>query len=89
MEQNIEKKPHLPPLWARNASSLKRKLLFIFVALLLLAGLAFAGLLRWERNNTGDDITFCTQDAMLCPDGSYVGRTGPNCEFAPCPGEIN
>ena len=28
----------------------------------------------------------CTQEAMLCPDGSYVGRAGPNCEFATCPG---
>lgn len=28
---------------------------------------------------------FCTADAKLCPDGSYVSRTGPNCEFAPCP----
>jgi len=28
---------------------------------------------------------FCTMDAMMCPDGSYVGRTGPNCEFAACP----
>lgn len=27
----------------------------------------------------------CTQEAMLCSDGSYVSRTGPNCEFAPCP----
>lgn len=27
----------------------------------------------------------CTQEAKLCPDGSSVGRTGPNCEFAPCP----
>lgn len=27
----------------------------------------------------------CTEEAMLCPDGSAVGRTGPNCEFAPCP----
>jgi len=27
----------------------------------------------------------CTQEAMLCPDGSYVGRTGPDCEFAVCP----
>ncbi|OGK13184.1 hypothetical protein A3C98_00610 [Candidatus Roizmanbacteria bacterium RIFCSPHIGHO2_02_FULL_37_15] len=27
----------------------------------------------------------CTQEAKLCPNGSYVGRTGPNCEFAPCP----
>jgi hypothetical protein len=27
----------------------------------------------------------CTQEAKICPDGSSVGRTGPNCEFAPCP----
>ncbi|MEY4731453.1 MAG: hypothetical protein RL681_399 [Candidatus Parcubacteria bacterium] len=27
----------------------------------------------------------CPMDAKLCPDGSSVGRTGPNCEFAPCP----
>src|SRR5574341_767547 len=29
----------------------------------------------------------CTEEAKVCPDGSAVGRTGPNCEFAPCPGE--
>lgn len=27
----------------------------------------------------------CTAEAKLCPDGSYVGRTGPSCEFADCP----
>lgn len=27
----------------------------------------------------------CTMEAKLCPDGSYVGRTGPNCEFTECP----
>lgn len=27
----------------------------------------------------------CTQEAKVCPDGSAVGRTGPDCEFAPCP----
>ncbi|MEK7582173.1 MAG: hypothetical protein AAB488_02510 [Patescibacteria group bacterium] len=27
----------------------------------------------------------CTMEAKMCPDGSYVGRTGPNCEFAKCP----
>jgi len=27
----------------------------------------------------------CTQEAKLCPDGSSVGKTGPNCEFAECP----
>jgi hypothetical protein len=28
----------------------------------------------------------CTMDARACPDGSFVGRVAPNCEFAPCPG---
>ncbi len=26
----------------------------------------------------------CTEEAMVCPDGTAVGRTGPNCEFTPC-----
>ena len=28
---------------------------------------------------------FCTQEAKQCPDGTWVGRTGPSCEFSPCP----
>jgi hypothetical protein len=31
----------------------------------------------------------CTMEAKLCPDGSAVGRVGPNCEFAPCPNATN
>lgn len=27
----------------------------------------------------------CTMDAKICPDGSAVGRTAPDCEFAACP----
>jgi hypothetical protein len=35
---------------------------------------------------TGDTFPVaCTMDAKICPDGSAVGRVGPNCEFAPCP----
>lgn len=34
----------------------------------------------------GDNQVVCTMDAKQCPDGSFVGRTGPNCEFAACPG---
>lgn len=33
-----------------------------------------------------EDVVMCTMDAKICPDGSSVGRTGPNCEFAQCPG---
>jgi len=35
------------------------------------------------QNNNGGIA--CSMEAKLCPDGSAVGRTGPNCEFAPCP----
>jgi hypothetical protein len=31
----------------------------------------------------------CTKEAKVCPDGSAVGRTGPNCEFTKCPTVIN
>lgn len=31
-----------------------------------------------------EEVVFCTQDALQCADGTWVGRTGPNCEFV-CP----
>lgn len=31
----------------------------------------------------------CTMEARVCPDGTAVGRTGPNCAFAPCPRSEN
>ena len=34
-----------------------------------------------------EDGTMCTMDALECPDGSFVGRSGPNCEFI-CPGDF-
>jgi S-layer family protein len=35
-----------------------------------------------------DDPVVCTQDAMICSDGSSVGRSGPDCEFDACPSEL-
>lgn len=36
------------------------------------------------RKNKPTSPIACTEEAKACPDGSYVSRTGPNCEFAPC-----
>lgn len=33
-----------------------------------------------------DTLVACTMDAKVCPNGSYVGRSGPKCEFDACPG---
>jgi hypothetical protein len=32
-----------------------------------------------------DNGVACTMEAKECPDGSFVGRQAPSCEFAPCP----
>jgi len=33
----------------------------------------------------GDPAPVCTMEAKICPDGTGVGRSGPKCEFTPCP----
>lgn len=42
-----------------------------------------------KDNPIKEQPTACTMDAKQCPDGSYVGRTGPKCEFAMCPSVQN
>lgn len=37
------------------------------------------------ETTSAPEIQACTKEARMCPDGSAVGRTGPNCEFAACP----
>ena len=40
----------------------------------------------YKFNPTKDSKFYaCTTEAKICPDGTAVGRTGPNCEFTPCP----
>ena len=47
-----------------------------------IAWLAAAACKPKDANPPG---TACPADAMMCPDGSAVGRTGPNCTFPECP----
>jgi hypothetical protein len=59
----------------------------LVITILVLAVLAGAWILVWQNyfSESEEEPVFCTQDAKLCPDGSYVGRTGPKCEFSDCP----
>lgn len=57
---------------------------FAIVGFLLLVWLA----IEPSREGVYTNTVACTQEAKLCPDGSYVGRTGVNCAFAECPGKI-
>ena len=40
----------------------------------------------WRAKHFDGGQTACTADAMQCSDGTWVGRSGPNCEFV-CPEE--
>ncbi|MEX0931208.1 MAG: hypothetical protein WDZ88_00495 [Candidatus Paceibacterota bacterium] len=42
---------------------------------------------RPTRASADGEAVACTADARQCPDGSYVGRVAPSCEFAECPSE--
>lgn len=39
-----------------------------------------------DASNSSSAVA-CPADAKACPDGSFVSRTGANCEFAACPTE--
>lgn len=59
----------------------------IILALLIAVGVLAvgAGALYYYAKKQAPSQIACTQEAKLCPDGSYVSRTGPNCEFEACP----
>lgn len=48
-----------------------------------------AGYFVWPMFLNQPSRVACTMEAKLCPDGSSVGRTGPNCEFTACPGYVS
>ncbi|MDP2629709.1 MAG: Gmad2 immunoglobulin-like domain-containing protein, partial [Candidatus Harrisonbacteria bacterium] len=54
----------------------------LLVLALLIVAIVFAVVRDKEENGDG---SACTLEAKLCIDGSFVGRQGPNCEFAACP----
>jgi hypothetical protein len=58
----------------------------VIILVLGIAGFVYRNALEHPAGQvaTTTPQTACTQEAKMCPDGSAVGRTGPNCEFAKC-----
>src|SRR3989344_2213452 len=62
-----------------------RKVYYLFLAIAIIA-LALVFWLYGKSILPGEiGPVACTMEAKICPDGSAVGRTGPDCEFATCP----
>lgn len=58
----------------------RNTLIVLCVALLAVLGICFYA----YKNNQNLSVA-CTMEALMCPDGSAVGRSGKLCEFSPCP----
>jgi hypothetical protein len=61
---------------------MNKKFIILIVAIILIAA---GGVSYFFISKQSQKQIVCTMEARICPDGSSVGRIGPNCEFATCP----
>lgn len=64
-------------------SNYNMKNAFVIILGILFISVAGAGIFYFTEKQPREIA--CTMEAMICPDGTAVGRVGPKCEFAPCP----
>ncbi|MDP3988377.1 MAG: hypothetical protein Q8P80_04515 [Candidatus Levybacteria bacterium] len=87
--QTITDQPSVqPPPPSQKSNKRTIKITIIFIAISTLAAFLIGGFVLGSKNKNNPPAggpKACTQEAKLCPDGSYVSRTGPNCEFSTCP----
>lgn len=60
----------------------------VLIVVVGLGGFLYRNILERNAVPQPESVT-CTMDAMVCPDGSSVGRVGPLCAFAPCPSSLS
>lgn len=75
--------------FSESDAGLSTLAILLGAALVIAVAIASGSFLYHAKINAipGNDFspkTACTQESRECPDGSYVIRTGPNCEFASC-----
>jgi len=96
MEENIDQevsKPKLPKSLTTVTTFSKILAMIFFIALPFLGfylGMKYKEGITVKTDSINSTTSkpsskACTQEAKQCSDGSYVSRTGPNCEFSPCP----
>lgn len=64
---------------------MKSKIILGAIIIIIVA----AGILAFNasRPYKGNSGGACTEEALMCPDGSAVGRSGEMCEFVACPNQ--
>ena len=62
----------------------KKAAILLGIIIIIATAIIFFVAYQYLLNKNQPQQTACTLEAKICPDGSSVGRTGPNCEFAEC-----
>ncbi len=57
----------------------------LFILLVVGGGVYLVSRGGGPSSQENEEGVVCTMEVKMCPDGSYVGRTGPQCEFKECP----
>ncbi|MGE5540874.1 MAG: hypothetical protein ACM3TU_01165 [Bacillota bacterium] len=57
----------------------------VLILVIGIGGFMYRNALTYGHQPASNQPVACTMEAKVCPDGSSVGRTGPNCTFAACP----
>ena len=93
MNDNISSGSDTPPNTPVHSTQQKNSKLIIIavsivgaIVILIMGFFALNSYIRHQELSGGNQKQNCTLEAKICPDGSSVGRTMPNCEFAACPG---
>jgi hypothetical protein len=64
-----------------------KRTILILIGIVALGLLGVAGFMVLDEQRK--DEVGCTMEAKICPDGTAVGRSGPDCAFAACPSVPN
>lgn len=61
------------------------KNILLLLGALVLVAVVIVAIQTTDDGEKEPEQMACTMEALLCPDGSAVGRTGPECTFTACP----
>lgn len=82
------RKPTPPSSLPCYTSTMKKSTL-ILASLVGVLGIAFGALLIIPKKEKAPLPESCPTDTMMCPDGTSIPRSGPNCEFGICKQEVS
>lgn len=60
----------------------------IFIGIVAYIGAIWYHAIQLEKEAEAWGKYACTEEAMICPDGSSVGRVLPYCKFEKCPSKF-